>query len=58
MTTRRLVRLALAITATVGACSSRDATPGSIDGPWLAELDTLADTITVRTISGSAWGRA
>jgi hypothetical protein len=32
--------------------------PGSIDGAWRAETETLGDTVVVRTLSGSRWGSA
>jgi hypothetical protein len=32
--------------------------PGAEDGTWRAERETRGDTLVVRTISGSVWGRA
>lgn len=49
----------LAATAALASSCGRDEAPiGAIDGPWLASVDTLGDTITVRTTSGSLHGRA
>ena len=38
---------------TIGACS---ADRGQDMGTWVAEWDTIGDTVVVRTISGSVWG--
>jgi len=53
-----LITLSAAIILAAGACRAHDAGPGAIEGPWVADVDTLGDTITVRTVSGSAWGTA
>lgn len=37
----------------IAGCSG-DRAPG--EGPWVAEVDTVGDTVIVRTISGSVWG--
>ena len=39
---------------TIGACS---ADRGQDLGTWVAEWDTIGDTVVVRTISGSVWGK-
>jgi hypothetical protein len=54
----RKPRSAIALTvltalAALAACSGSER-PGA--GPWTAAVDTTADTITVRTLSGSVWG--
>lgn len=46
-----LVGMALAVAACEGGSSN-----GIGDGPWQAVSDTVGDTITVRTVSGSVWG--
>lgn len=44
---------ALVLTAVLAACRSE---PGSEDGMrWQAAVDTVGDTVTVRTLSGSVW---
>jgi len=52
--------LAVVLTSAVlqFGCTSVEAEPGSIAGRWTAQVDTLADTVTIRTISGSEWGAA
>ncbi len=58
---RRAVLLAIPLAiplAILAACSGTDAAPGSLEGRWTAEVDTMADTISIRTISGSEWGAA
>lgn len=50
-----LVATALAAAVLVaGACESTVG-EGGIDGPWTAERSQLADTLVVRTLSGSVW---
>jgi hypothetical protein len=48
---RRLLTLVLLFA--VGACS---ADHGRDLGSWVAEWDTIGDTVVVRTVSGSVWG--
>ena len=48
---RRL--LTLVLLSAVGACS---ADRGPEAGTWVAEWDTIGDTVVVRTVSGSVWG--
>ena len=43
----------LLIAVTVAACQSAS---GRGDGRWEAVVDTVGDTITVRTMAGSVWG--
>lgn len=45
---------ALAMIATLTACGGDDA--GTSGARWQATVDTVADTITVRTTGGSVWG--
>jgi hypothetical protein len=53
--TRRALLLAMPL-MTLASCSTPDAVPGSLEGRWTAEVDTIADTIAIRTIGGSEWG--
>jgi len=48
--------VALIMVAGVTACGS-DNEMGS-NGGWVAVVDTVADTVTVRTVSGSIWGES
>jgi hypothetical protein len=49
------LRPALLISACTLACCGGE-TAVSTAGPWRAVVDTIADTVTVRTLSGSVWG--
>ncbi len=40
------------------ACGSKARTGGASAGDWVAQVDTIADTITVRTVRGGGWGTA
>jgi len=55
MQTRTRVSAALVslVLLSIGACS---ADRGRDLGSWVAESDTIGDTVVVRTISGSVWG--
>jgi hypothetical protein len=52
MTSRRLLSLAATL-AGAAACTSAG---GSGPGRWEAAVDTVGDTIVVRTLAGSVWG--
>ncbi len=52
---RRSVTIVIAGVALIaGACR---ASSNSDLGTWVAERDTVGDTVTVRTVSGSVWGK-
>jgi hypothetical protein len=42
----------------LGAGCSTDGAADAAAGSWVAEIDTIGDTIVVRTLSGSEWGTA
>ncbi len=46
----------VAVWLAAGGCSSGDDTPAAPE--WRAHVDTVGDTITVRTLAGSEWGAA
>jgi hypothetical protein len=46
--------LAIGVGASVVGCASDNAEPPNSD--WRAEIDTVGDTVRVRTLSGSIWG--
>lgn len=46
---------AAALLLTSFACAG-DASPATGGDAWVAERDTVGDTVTVRTVRGSAWG--
>ena len=46
----------VAVWLAAGACSREDRTPAARE--WRAHVDTVGDTITVRTVAGSEWGAA
>jgi hypothetical protein len=48
-----LVTLSLLSPPTIGACAGGDP---SAAAEWVAVVDTVADTVVVRTTSGSVWG--
>jgi hypothetical protein len=53
------VGLLLGVALLPAGCGSMEPEEaGSLEGPWRAELDTIADTVVVRTVSGSRWGTA
>jgi hypothetical protein len=48
-----VIGVAAAAATVFAACSGSE---GAGAGSWTAVVDTTADTITVRTTSGSVWG--
>ncbi len=46
----------VAVWLAAGGCSREDGTPAASE--WRAQVDTVGDTITVRTLAGSEWGAA
>jgi hypothetical protein len=44
----------VAVWLAAGGCSREDRTPAALE--WRAHVDTVGDTITVRTLAGSEWG--
>jgi hypothetical protein len=46
----------LACTVAYSACSGKE--NGASSGSWVAQVDTVGDTITVTTLRGSEWGAA
>lgn len=53
---RYYLGVALAIWLPASGCSREDGTPAASE--WRAQVDTVGDTITVRTLAGSEWGEA
>ncbi len=51
--TRLSAALIILLLLSVGACSTDR---GRDLGTWVAESDTIGDTVVVRTVSGSVWG--
>jgi hypothetical protein len=47
--------LSLVLLTLFCGCTSRDGAE-TTDGPWRASVDTLGNTVTVRTLEGSVWG--
>lgn len=55
---RRLPALTLLCALTVGCTDKEQQDASTRDTTWRAEIDTIADTVTVRTIAGSEWDSA
>ena len=50
-----VIHSALTLLVFLGSCSTRSE-PEPSDGPWQAAIDTLGNTVSVRTLQGSVWG--